>query len=111
MLRRETATGRSGTPRAKVRRRSRAAEAVDSFRGRPVAAGAAVELQELPAVEAATLVYRGPYDGMEPSWRHLMEWVGRSGRQPGGPMREVYLSDPDTVASQDLLTELVVSVA
>ena len=66
----------------------------------PVAPGAVagdgVELEELPAVEAATLLYKGPYDGMEPSWRSLMEWVGTSGRQPGGPMREIYLSDPET---------------
>jgi effector-binding domain-containing protein len=74
-------------------------------------AGEGVELEELPPVEAATLLYKGPYDGMEPSWRRLMEWIGTSGRQPGGPMREVYLSDPDTVAPEDLLTELVVPLA
>ena len=81
----------------------------------PVAPGAVsgdgVELEELPAVEAATLLYQGPYDGMESSWRSLMEWVGKSGRHPGGPLREVYLSDPDTTAPEDLLTELVVPLA
>ena len=81
----------------------------------PVAPGAVagdgVELEELPAVEAATLLYKGPYAGMEPSWRSLMEWVGKSGRQPAGPMREIYLSDPDTTAPEDLLTELVVPLA
>jgi effector-binding domain-containing protein len=74
-------------------------------------AGEGVALEELPAVEAATLLYKGPYDGMEPSWRRLMEWVGASGRRPGGPMREVYLSDPDTVPAEELLTELVVPLA
>lgn len=74
-------------------------------------AGAGVELEELPAVEAATSLYRGPYDGMEPAWRRLMEWVGASGRHPGGPLREIYLNDPDRVAPQDLLTELVVPLA
>jgi effector-binding domain-containing protein len=78
----------------------------------PVAPGAVavagVELEELPAVEAATLLYKGPYDGMEPAWRTLMEWVGANERQPSGPLREIYLSDPETVAPQDLLTELVV---
>lgn len=74
-------------------------------------AGEGVELEELPAVEAATLLYKGPYDGMKSSWQSLMEWVGASGRQPGGPLREIYLSDPETVAPQDLLTELVVPLA
>jgi effector-binding domain-containing protein len=81
----------------------------------PVAPGAVagddVKLDELPAVEAATLLYRGPYAGMEPSWRRLMEWVGASGRQPWGATREIYLSDPDTTAPEDLLTELVVPLA
>lgn len=78
----------------------------------PVAPGAVagdeVAVEELPAVEAATLLYQGPYDGMEPSWRRLMEWVGASGRRPAGPVREIYLSDPDQVGEEELLTELVV---
>jgi effector-binding domain-containing protein len=81
----------------------------------PVAPGAAagddVALEELPALEAATLLYQGPYDGMEPSWRRLLEWVGSAGRRPAGPLREVYLTDPDEVEVQDLLTELVVPLA
>lgn len=74
-------------------------------------AGEGVELQELPATEAATLLFKGPYDAMEPSWGRLWEWVGRSGRQPAGPMREVYLNEPGTVAPADYLTELVVPLA
>jgi len=81
----------------------------------PVAPGAVagdgVKLEELPAVEAATLLYKGPYDAMEPTWRHLVEWVGASDRQPGGPMREVYLNDPATVLPEELLTELVAPLA
>jgi effector-binding domain-containing protein len=81
----------------------------------PVAPGAVaddeVTLEELPAVEAATLLYRGPYEAMEPAWQRLMGWVAASGRQPGGPPREIYLSDADQVAEQDLLTELLVPLA
>lgn len=74
-------------------------------------AGEGVDLQELPAAEAATLLFRGPYDAMEPSWRRLMAWVADSGREPAGPPREVYLNDPDTVAPEDYLTELIVPLA
>ena len=78
----------------------------------PVAPGAVggdgVELAELPAVEAATLLYKGPYAGMEPSWRRLLDWVGATGRRPAGPLREIYLSDPGQVEASDLLTRLVV---
>lgn len=78
----------------------------------PVAPGAVagddVTLEELPATEAATLLFKGPYSAMEPAWRLLMEWVGKSGRRPGGAVREVYLSDPGQVEEDELLTELVV---
>ncbi len=78
----------------------------------PVAPGAAagqdVELQELPASEAATLMHQGPYDAVGPSWQVLLQWVAASGRPISGPMREVYLNEPGTVAPEELLTELSV---
>ena len=56
-------------------------EEVTFLVGMPVAPGAVagdgVELEELPAVEAATLLYKGPYDAMKASWRRLMDWVRR----------------------------------
>ena len=78
----------------------------------PVAPGAVpgdgVELEEVPATEAASFLYTGPYDAMEGSWRGLLAWVAENDRQPGGPLREVYLNDPGQVAADDLLTELLV---
>lgn len=81
----------------------------------PVAPGAVagdrIELEELPPVEAASFLYTGPYDAMEGSWRSLLAWVTENDRQPGGPLREVYLNDPASVGADDLLTELVVPLA
>ncbi len=78
----------------------------------PVAPGAVageeVEVEELPAIEAATLFYKGPYEAMEPSWRRLNDWVAASGRLPKGALREIYLNDPGEVEKDELLTELVV---
>ncbi len=83
--------------------------------GVPVAAGATggpgVELQELPAGEAAILTHQGPYDMLEQQWQRLMAWVETSGRTPSAPPREVYLNDAQTVAPDDLLTELVMPLA
>jgi effector-binding domain-containing protein len=80
--------------------------------GVPVAEGAApgneVILEELPSVEAATLLYKGPYDAMLPSWERLKEWVAAHRRRPGGAPREVYLNDPNEVEEDELLTELVI---
>jgi effector-binding domain-containing protein len=81
----------------------------------PVAPGAVpgdgVGVEELPAVEAASFLYTGPYDAMEASWRGLLAWVAENGRQLGGPLREVYLNDPTQVAESDLLTEMLVPLA
>jgi effector-binding domain-containing protein len=73
--------------------------------------GEEVELRDLPAAEAATLLCKGPYDSLEPSWGRLMGWVQASGRHPGGPVREVYLNDPASSPPEELLTELVVPLA
>lgn len=67
-----------------------------------------IEVHELPAVEAATLVHHGPYDGLSASWQQLREWVRASGRTVAGPAREVYVTDPRGCAPQDLRTELVI---
>ena len=80
----------------------------------PVAPGATsgqgVELEDLPAVEAASLLYSGPYDAMDASWHRLLAWVAENGRRPGGALREVYLNDPAQTAAADLLTELLVPI-
>jgi effector-binding domain-containing protein len=66
-----------------------------------------IEARELPGGEAAVLVHEGPYDGLGSSWQALTQWVQDSGRQPSGPPREVYVTDPSSSAPEDLRTELV----
>ncbi|MDF2143470.1 GyrI-like domain-containing protein [Knoellia sp. p5-6-4] len=67
-----------------------------------------IEARELPEGEGATLVHRGPYDGLAASWQTLTQWVGDSGRRPSGPPREVYVTDPRSCPPEDLRTELVI---
>jgi len=78
----------------------------------PVAANAVgaegIDVQHLPATEAATLVHQGPYDGLSASWQQLGDWVRGSGRTAGGPAREVYVTDPRGCAPEDLRTQLVI---
>ena len=78
--------------------------------GVPVAPGAkagdGVELQELPAGDAAVLTHKGPYDALAEQYARLTAWVETSGRTPAAPPREVYLNDARTVPPEDLLTEL-----
>lgn len=50
---------------------------------------------DLPGGEAVEYVYFGPYDGMAPAYGEVFQWLGEHGKVPGGPPREVYLSEPE----------------
>jgi DNA-binding transcriptional MerR regulator len=50
-------------------------------------------LYELPAVEtAASLIYEGPFEGLEQPVLALLGWIAECGRVPAGPLRELHLS-------------------
>jgi AraC family transcriptional regulator len=74
--------------------------------GMPVAGKIApsgrVIMSRLPAGEAAVAVHVGPYDRLPETYDSLMAWLTQQGREPGGPMWEVYLTsplaEPDTAA-------------
>ncbi|HET6986100.1 MAG TPA: MerR family transcriptional regulator [Kribbella sp.] len=63
-----------------------------------------LEVIDLPAVRAATLVYRGPIDQVLPAWQALARWIDDNGYRSGEPARELYLDCPDDPA--DWVTEL-----
>jgi len=62
--------------------------------GAPVAAGVTVdgcEPLDLPAIEAAAIVHRGPMDGVMPTVQTLARWIEAHGYRSVGHNREVYL--------------------
>jgi AraC family transcriptional regulator len=67
----------------------------------------------LPAGRYAKTSHRGAYSGLGDTWARLMgEWLPRSGFRVGaGPSYEVYVTDPRTTASEDLVTDLYVPLA
>jgi AraC family transcriptional regulator len=66
----------------------------------------------LPAGRYARASHRGAYVGLGDAWARLMgEWLPKSGFRVGaGPSYEVYVSDPRTTATADLVTDLRVPV-
>jgi AraC family transcriptional regulator len=70
------------------------------------AAGGGVELEDLPGGSAATTMHHGSYSGIAAAYQALEEWMKENGRQAAGPPREVYLTEPGTVAESDTLTEV-----
>ncbi|MGW5190242.1 MerR family transcriptional regulator [Kribbella sp. NPDC004138] len=63
-----------------------------------------LEVIDLPAMQAATLVHRGPIDQVLPSWQALARWLDDNGRRAAEPARELYLDTPEN--PDDWVTEL-----
>ncbi|MEV5962656.1 MerR family transcriptional regulator [Kribbella sp. NPDC051952] len=63
-----------------------------------------LEVIDLPAMRAATLVHRGSIEQVLPAWQALARWIDDNGYRSSEPARELYLDCPDNPA--DWVTEL-----
>ena len=68
-------------------------------------------IKHVPAHLAASAVYRGPYDQIGPAYLELAGWIDANGHAVVGPPYELYLSDPNTTAPADNLTEIRFPIA
>ncbi|WP_050779536.1 GyrI-like domain-containing protein [Streptomyces sp. C] len=67
--------------------------------------GAGVRIVELPGVErAATVVHRGPMDGVLPTAQALARWIDAHGHRSAGYARELTLACPED--PREWVTEL-----
>jgi effector-binding domain-containing protein len=75
-------------------------DTVDVTAGFPVAgaarASADVVVTELPAGEAITSIYTGPYDGMTRTYDQIAAWLQEQDLTTGADMWEEYLTGPDS---------------
>ncbi|CRL12865.1 Methylphosphotriester-DNA--protein-cysteine S-methyltransferase [Phaeobacter italicus] len=80
-------------------------------------AGASSDLDDAPdgmeqltlrGGRTAVMTYKGPYSGIHGAYGDLFgAWLPKSGEEPADlPCYEIYLNDPQTVAPEDLLTEI-----
>jgi effector-binding domain-containing protein len=60
--------------------------------------------------KVATLVYKGPYEGISEPYNALGKWIEANGYQIAGPIREVYMSDPAKTKPADNITEIQMPV-
>ncbi|HSW42730.1 MAG TPA: MerR family transcriptional regulator [Patescibacteria group bacterium] len=70
-----------------------------------------VETAALPGGTMATTIHRGPYDTIGQAYAALFGWIEEHGHHPAGPMRDVYLTDPDEVPPEEYLTEVLWPIA
>ena len=54
----------------------------------------------------ASTMYKGPYEGIEPTYRELGQWVADHGYDMAGPPEELYYSDPADTPPEEYLTEI-----
>ena len=54
----------------------------------------------------AKIIHKGPYHECQPTYETLYSWIEQKGKRIVGPVREVYLNDPNEVSSEDILTEI-----
>lgn len=65
----------------------------------------------LPAGRVLNFIHRGPYAKLRDSYGEMMEYLEENGMTVGAPTWEIYLNEPDSVASEDELeTDIYVSI-
>jgi effector-binding domain-containing protein len=71
-----------------------------------------VVIKELPAITAASVVRRGPWDDFSPAYQALMQWVQANNYRVIGCNREIYLQGPESgVAPEEYIVEIQFPVA
>jgi effector-binding domain-containing protein len=69
------------------------------------------KFQELPGYDkVATVMYKGPYEGIGKAYNTLLRWIEANGYVVTGPNREIYFNEPDKTKPEDLVTEVQVPV-
>ena len=65
------------------------------------------KMVELPGYESmASVMYKGPYEGIGEAYNALMRWVEANSYHLTGPTREIYLTEPGKVPPAEYVTEV-----
>jgi len=70
-----------------------------------------IKCYEIPGGKVAKIIHRGPYDQCGTAYGQIFAWIAQNGITVTGPIREVYLNDPKTVAPEEILTEIVAPIS
>jgi effector-binding domain-containing protein len=68
-------------------------------------------IKRIDPMTVASTLYKGPYDGMEPTYQALARWVSENRYTQSGPPIEIYMSDPADTKPEDYLTEIQIPVS
>lgn len=79
------------------------------IKGSPKGSGH-IKVEELPEIEAACAIHKGPYSGLPGKWQEVMRWVNEHDYVIANVPREVYLNDCWGTPENELLTEIQVPI-
>jgi AraC family transcriptional regulator len=65
-----------------------------------------LEVRDIPAGPAATLIHLGPPEGVAQGWQQIAQWIGANGYRPAGPALMVF----DQPGPDDMHIELRMAV-
>lgn len=74
----------------------------------PDAASLGVKVVDPTLVVSA--MHRGPYDTLPETYEQMTAFISEHGYEPDGPIMERYYSDPNQVAPDQYLTEVLIPV-
>lgn len=63
-------------------------------------------VKRVDARQVASIMYKGPYDGIASTYVALQEWVDSNGYSIAGAPEELYYSDPNDTPPDEYLTEI-----
>jgi AraC family transcriptional regulator len=69
-----------------------------------------VTVKTLTGAEVASTIHTGAYNKVGATYEKLTKWVAEQGYFFNGPVREIYLNDPNTVPEESLKTEIQIPV-
>ena len=74
---------------------------------KPIDAKSEIKTSEIAAGKQVSYLYKGPYNGMEPVYNAMMQWINENGCTPTGVAYEFYYNSPLEVPESELLTKIV----
>ena len=69
-----------------------------------------MKIKTLPAIRVVSVIYRGPYPGVEAAYKRVFSYTEENNLETVMPSRELYFNDPAEVPEEELMTEVQVQI-
>lgn len=78
--------------------------------GNPVLKDLSMKVINVPRMKVVSAVHRGPYGKVGPTYESVFRYASENNLKITGPVRELYLNDPQEVREEEILTEVQLPV-